>query len=163
VWAYDVKLKDTPAGPAAMAAARGLDVLLGGGAGAGRAAASIAAHTYGVTVLSRGEVAGCGPGRGIAALAATGVAVALAAPRRRPAAASGALLAAYAVRVGRAQLRAVRDPAPDTVRAAVGTAIIGLVTLQAALLAGRDRPLAAAALAAAHPVARLLTRKVAAT
>ncbi|NEA69061.1 UbiA family prenyltransferase, partial [Streptomyces sp. SID12488] len=27
VWAYDLVLKDTPAGPAAMAAARGLDVL----------------------------------------------------------------------------------------------------------------------------------------
>lgn len=29
VWAYDVKLKHTPAGPAAMATARGLDLLLG--------------------------------------------------------------------------------------------------------------------------------------
>ncbi|MEL5957761.1 UbiA family prenyltransferase, partial [Streptomyces sp. CLV115] len=29
VWAYDLRLKHTPAGPAAMAAARGLDLLLG--------------------------------------------------------------------------------------------------------------------------------------
>ncbi|MYW62703.1 prenyltransferase [Streptomyces sp. SID8379] len=32
VWAYDLGLKHTPAGPAAMGAARGLDVLLGAGA-----------------------------------------------------------------------------------------------------------------------------------
>lgn len=41
VWAYDLALKKTPLGPAAMATARGLDLLLGasaaaGGAGAGR-------------------------------------------------------------------------------------------------------------------------------
>src|SRR4051812_12590239 len=36
VWAYDLVLKGTPAGPAAMAAARGLDVLMGAGVGAGR-------------------------------------------------------------------------------------------------------------------------------
>ncbi|MFB7914340.1 UbiA family prenyltransferase, partial [Streptomyces sp. NPDC056061] len=32
VWAYDLRLKHTPAGPAAMAAARGLDLLLGAAA-----------------------------------------------------------------------------------------------------------------------------------
>ncbi|GAA5012216.1 hypothetical protein GCM10023335_34040 [Streptomyces siamensis] len=37
VWAYDLFLKRTPAGPAAMAAARGLDVLLGASATAGPA------------------------------------------------------------------------------------------------------------------------------
>lgn len=35
VWAYDLRLKHTPAGPAAMAAARGLDLLLGAVATAG--------------------------------------------------------------------------------------------------------------------------------
>ncbi|MFE1841795.1 UbiA family prenyltransferase [Streptomyces sviceus] len=35
VWAYDLALKDTPAGPFAMAAARGLDLLLGAAATAG--------------------------------------------------------------------------------------------------------------------------------
>ncbi|MET9372501.1 SCO3242 family prenyltransferase [Streptomyces griseoflavus] len=35
VWAYDLGLKHTPAGPAAMAAARGLDLLLGAAATAG--------------------------------------------------------------------------------------------------------------------------------
>ncbi|WP_262348093.1 SCO3242 family prenyltransferase [Cellulosimicrobium cellulans] len=62
VWLYDARLKDTAAGPAAMAACRGLDVLLGAGVGhlraAAPAAAALAAHTAGVTVLSRGEVHG---------------------------------------------------------------------------------------------------------
>jgi len=62
VWLYDARLKDTVAGPAAMAACRGLDVLLGAGVGhlraAAPAAAALAAHTAGVTVLSRGEVHG---------------------------------------------------------------------------------------------------------
>ncbi|MET7695070.1 SCO3242 family prenyltransferase [Streptomyces sp. NPDC005483] len=35
VWAYDLALKDTPAGPFAMATARGLDLLLGAAASAG--------------------------------------------------------------------------------------------------------------------------------
>src|SRR4051812_39685325 len=35
VWAYDLVLKATPAGQAAMAAARGLDVLMGAGVGTG--------------------------------------------------------------------------------------------------------------------------------
>ncbi|MFJ9038354.1 SCO3242 family prenyltransferase [Streptomyces sp. NPDC102406] len=43
VWAYDLGLKRTPAGPLAMGAARGLDLLLG--AAASRAAASRAAGT----------------------------------------------------------------------------------------------------------------------
>ncbi|RII12342.1 prenyltransferase [Streptomyces sp. YIM 130001] len=38
VWAYDLGLKHTPAGPVAMAAARGLDLLLGATASAGRGA-----------------------------------------------------------------------------------------------------------------------------
>ncbi|MFI8435503.1 SCO3242 family prenyltransferase [Streptomyces sp. NPDC079020] len=37
VWAYDLRLKHTKAGPAAMAAARGLDLLLGAAASAGAA------------------------------------------------------------------------------------------------------------------------------
>ncbi|MFG3532558.1 SCO3242 family prenyltransferase [Streptomyces sp. NPDC047917] len=62
VWAYDLGLKSTPFGPAAMAAARALDVLHG--TGPGRAAAAlpaataVAAHTFAVTRLSRHEVDG---------------------------------------------------------------------------------------------------------
>ncbi|MCX5339495.1 SCO3242 family prenyltransferase [Streptomyces atratus] len=46
VWAYDLRLKHTPAGPAAMAAARGLDLLLGATAtGAAKRAAGPGART----------------------------------------------------------------------------------------------------------------------
>jgi 4-hydroxybenzoate polyprenyltransferase len=76
VWAYDLALKHGPLGPVAMGAARGLDVLLGAG-GSPRAAALpaaiMAAHTTGVTALSRGEVHGARPATAAWALAATAV------------------------------------------------------------------------------------------
>ncbi|MGW2086219.1 SCO3242 family prenyltransferase [Streptomyces sp. NPDC001880] len=53
VWAYDLRLKHTPAGPAAMAAARGLDLLLGA------TATGAADRTAGVVA---GPGAGAGPG-----------------------------------------------------------------------------------------------------
>lgn len=98
VWAYDLRLKHTPAGPAAMAAARGLDLLLGAtatataahstratgpatAASAGAAltaalpaAALLTAHTYAVTAVSRHEAQG---GSTTAPLAALGAVVAL--------------------------------------------------------------------------------------
>ncbi|MFF2372388.1 SCO3242 family prenyltransferase [Agromyces sp. NPDC058110] len=78
VVAYDVVAKPTAAGPVAMAACRGLDVLLGAG-GSPRAlpaALAIAVHTLGVTALSRGEVhGGTGADAGLA-LVATGAAAA---------------------------------------------------------------------------------------
>jgi 4-hydroxybenzoate polyprenyltransferase len=62
VWTYDLRAKNTAAGPAVMAACRGLDVLLGAARGrlvrAVPAALAVAAHTYTVTVLSRREVSG---------------------------------------------------------------------------------------------------------
>lgn len=88
VWAYDLRLKHTPAGPAAMAAARGLDLVLGAaatgaGIGSGRAvsvrsaltaaavpAALLSAHTYAVTTVSRHEAQGGSTGAPLAALAA---------------------------------------------------------------------------------------------
>ncbi|REE97968.1 SCO3242 family prenyltransferase [Thermomonospora umbrina] len=213
VWAYDLKLKDTPVGPAAMAAARGLDVLLGGGPGALPAAAAITAHTYGLTMLSRGEVDGGGPAQLAIALAATATVTAIAAlPHRdraaivglglvaaytgvvggaqlhasappgavtagagvlglitglvrrdRSAGARVGLVAAYAGLVGGAQLRAAANPDAATVRAAVGAGVLGLIPLQAAFTARRGHPAAAAALAAVHPLARLLARKVSPT
>uniref|UniRef100_UPI00140B214F SCO3242 family prenyltransferase n=1 Tax=Streptomyces sp. YIM 98790 TaxID=2689077 RepID=UPI00140B214F len=77
VWTYDLLAKKTPAGPAVMALARGLDVLLGAGGQARRAALpalAVAGHTAGVTVLSRGEVHGADHRAGRAALLATGAA-----------------------------------------------------------------------------------------
>lgn len=58
VWAYDLKLKNTPAGPAAMAAARTLDLLLGAAATQDRAARKAApAAGAGRTGLVRGAPA----------------------------------------------------------------------------------------------------------
>jgi len=97
VWAYDTTLKDTAAGPAAMAACRALDVLLGASAGstasAGRLrravvpALTVAAHTYTVTALSRREVDGADPALPAVTLAGT-AAVAVAAALPRPVAAA---------------------------------------------------------------------------
>ncbi|WP_422755067.1 SCO3242 family prenyltransferase [Micromonospora sp. WMMD708] len=62
IWGYDLAAKHTAAGPAVMAACRGLDVLLGASPGrpvrALPAALTVAAHTWTVTALSRREVTG---------------------------------------------------------------------------------------------------------
>jgi hypothetical protein len=174
VWAYDLVLKATPAGPAAMAAARGLDVLMGAGAGAGGvrraapAAGLVAAHTLAVTMLSRSEVEGAEPRLPRATLAATGVIGALAAFAGRAAGpperlAAGALLAVYGATFGRAQLAAVHDPGPRPLQRAVGAGILGLMPLQAALTAGAGAPAAAVPVAAAFPMARRLSRRVSPT
>ncbi|MGP3999744.1 SCO3242 family prenyltransferase [Streptomyces sp. 8N706] len=100
VWAYDLRLKATAAGPAAMAAARGLDLMLGATASMpsrtagnpatgpssygepgpyGRcavraalpAAGLLGAHTFAVTAVSRHEVHGGSSAPPLAALATT--------------------------------------------------------------------------------------------
>ncbi|GAB2850373.1 UbiA family prenyltransferase [Streptomyces deserti] len=79
VWAYDLTLKHTPAGPVAMAAARGLDLLLGAAATTGRtrvalpSAALLGTHTLAVTSVSRQEARGGSPLVPLAALATTGL------------------------------------------------------------------------------------------
>ncbi|WTJ26751.1 UbiA family prenyltransferase [Streptomyces luteogriseus] len=77
VWAYDLGLKHTPAGPVAMGAARGLDLLLGAAATSGRtrpalpSAALLGTHTLAVTTVSRQEAQGGSPLPPLAALATT--------------------------------------------------------------------------------------------
>lgn len=77
VWAYDLALKHTPAGPAAMATARALDLLLGAAATTGHtraalpSAALLGTHTLAVTVVSREETKGGSPLAPLAALATT--------------------------------------------------------------------------------------------
>lgn len=169
VWAYDLFLKDTPAGPATMAAARGLDVLMGGGLRAAAPAAAVALHTYGVTSLSRYEVTGGGDRAVRAALAcAAGAALgagSLAARTRSRAA--QALTATTGVRYlagyGAALVAAARRPSAGRVREAVNTGILSLLPLQAALTAAAGAPAPAAAVAAARPVARRLLKVVSAT
>ncbi|WP_344922024.1 SCO3242 family prenyltransferase, partial [Plantactinospora mayteni] len=89
VWAYDLRAKNTPAGPAVMAACRGLDVLLGASGGrvvrAVPAALTVAAHTYTVTELSRREVSGATRTLPAATLAGTAAVAAAAVARRRTA------------------------------------------------------------------------------
>ena len=178
VWGYDLAWKDGPSGPAAMAAARSLDVLLGAGAGVGalRAAAPAAAvvgvHTLAVTVLSRSEVHGAS--RRVAATtaalsgtAAGGAMAVLGRGRRsapRPQRAFAAALAGlYTWRFGTAQAAVARDGRADVVRKAVGAGIMSLMPLQASLIAGRGEPLAALPVAAAGPLARRLARRVSPT
>ncbi|WP_169949454.1 SCO3242 family prenyltransferase [Microbispora sp. H11081] len=168
-WAYDLRLKHTAAGPAAMAACRALDVLLGAGPGT-RAAAPMAlavgAHTYGITLLGRAEVDGATPATIAQSLTATGASAALAAVACRHGDTGGrlgaaAMIAGYLATAGRAQLALRADPDPEQVRQAVRMSILGLIPLQAAGVAGRGRFAQAAALLAALPAGRWLSAKVA--
>lgn len=164
VWAYDTVLKETAAGPVAMAAARGLDVLLGAAGGARAAlpaAGLLAVHTAGVTLLSRGEVHGTTPATARAVTAATGATAAMAA-LRGGAPLPVALAATYATTVARAQAAAATTPDASTVRRATGAGIRGMIPLQAALVA-RRAPLVALGLLAAGPVARAASRVVSPT
>ncbi|MDO3701903.1 UbiA family prenyltransferase [Micromonospora sp. C28SCA-DRY-2] len=186
VWGYDLAAKNTAAGPAVMAACRGLDVLLGASGGRLRravpAAVTVAAHTWTVTALSRREVSGAEAGLPLRTLAGTAlVAAAAAAPpaartRRagdparhrvrlvRVAAALPAVLAGwYAARYGGAQARVVAEPSAGRVRAAVGAGITGLPALQGALTARSGAGLLGLAVAAAVPLGRRLARKVSPT
>ncbi|WP_249998120.1 SCO3242 family prenyltransferase [Actinoplanes sp. M2I2] len=165
VWAYDLWAKNTAAGPAVMAACRGLDVLLGASGGNLRRAVppalTVAAHTYTVTELSRREVSGATPALPLATLAAT-AALAATTAGRRPGPA-GLLAAWYAAGYGTAQARAAADPTPGRVRAAVGAGITDLPRLQGALTAKAGAPAYGLGLALVAPLARILARKVSPT
>ncbi|MEV5765723.1 SCO3242 family prenyltransferase [Micromonospora sp. NPDC052213] len=186
VWGYDLAAKDTPAGPAVMAACRGLDVLLGATGGrvlrAVPAAVTVAAHTWTVTALSRREVTGADAALPLRTLAGTALVAAGAAtvptgrarpagramPRRRRGPAGVEMLPAllagsYAARYGAAQARVVADPSAARVRAAVGAGITGLPALQGALAARAGAGLLGLAVAAAAPLGRRLARKVSPT
>jgi 4-hydroxybenzoate polyprenyltransferase len=172
IWAYDLGAKSTRAGPLVMAAARGLDVLLGAGgrAAAWPAAGTVAGHIAAVTTLSRVETTG-GPAAVRAARAAfagtvavTGASLLLA---RRQSTMDGrlpvGLLAGYPAAVGAAQLAAARDPSPAAVQRAVGAGILGLIPLQAGLLAAAGNGRLGGALGALWPLARRLSRRMSPT
>jgi 4-hydroxybenzoate polyprenyltransferase len=172
VWGYDLRWKDGPAGPAAMAAARALDVLNGAGFGGLRAAAPAAAvvgvHTVAVTVLSRREVDGAprstaGRTALLAGTAAGGALVAACSGRPAQRVVAAAMSADYLRRFGGALAAVARDGRPETVRAAVGAGIMSLMPLQACLVAGRGRVPAALPIAAAGPLARRLARRISPT
>ncbi|MFG1810868.1 SCO3242 family prenyltransferase [Streptomyces sp. NPDC049040] len=171
-WAYDLALKDTPLGAPAMAAARGLDVLLAAGPtgrrAAAPAAAAVAAHTGIVMALSRREAQGSShalPEATLAATAALAAAVALAPGGRggRHRAASAALLCLYGRTFGGAQFAAIRKPDARRLQGAVRAGILGVIPLQAALAGRAGATRAALPLLAALPLARRLSRKVSPT
>ncbi|MGC5381151.1 SCO3242 family prenyltransferase [Micromonospora sp. DT68] len=192
IWGYDLLAKNTAAGPAVMAACRGLDVLLGASGGrlarALPSAITVAAHTWTVTELSRREVSGADAALPLRTLAGTAVVAASAvvaspgvrrvarrtadpagvpASRTRWAGIAPALPAVlagwYAARYGAAQVRVVQDPSAGKVRAAVGAGITGLPALQGALTARGGAGLLGLAVAAAAPLGRRLARKVSPT
>ena len=185
IWAYNTLLKPTRAAPAAMAACRALDVLLGAGAGgwtsARTPALAIALHTFGITALSRGEVHADNPRDARTALAATGLCTALtitgraASPRHRALAAVCG--AGYAGLVGAAQWSAGQEltrsadgsggsgagaGAAAAVRAATETGIRGLVLLQSALAAGSGSA-CSAGLVLLLPAAHRLSKRLSST
>ncbi|HEV2372763.1 MAG TPA: UbiA family prenyltransferase [Streptosporangiaceae bacterium] len=172
VWAYDISAKNTPAGPAAMAVCRGLDVLLGASADRLRPALlpalTVAAHTYTVTALSRREVDGGSPLLPAATLAGT-VAVTSAAtllpprPARWRRLLPGALAGWYGARYGTAQLRAISEPTAASIRGAVASGITTLPALQGALIAQEGAPLTGAAVAAAVPAGQYLAKRLSPT
>ncbi|SCG60867.1 SCO3242 family prenyltransferase [Micromonospora inositola] len=191
IWGYDLLAKNTAAGPAVMAACRGLDVLLGAASAgpgrapaAGRAGASasrgcgspsagrrlaralpaaltVAAHTWTVTALSRREVGGADRRLPRATLAGTALVAATALGRADPV--PVALAAGYATRYGAAQARVLADPSPGRVRTAVTAGITGLPALQGALTARAGARLLGLAVAAAAPLGRRLARLVSPT
>jgi 4-hydroxybenzoate polyprenyltransferase len=171
VWAYDLALKSTPAGPAAMAAARSLNVVMGSGlarsGAAGLPAAVIGAHTYTVTALSRHEVRGASrrvPAATLAASTALGVASSLRPGAPRAARIGGtAAAAAYLATYGRAQATAIREPTAANVRSAVRAGILGLLPLQASLVATSGSLPAASVLVISLPLADRLARKISPT
>jgi 4-hydroxybenzoate polyprenyltransferase len=186
VWLYDAVLKDSAAGPLAMAACRGLDVLLGAGAAQLRpalpAAAALAAHTAGVTVLSRGEVHGTTRAVAAAVAAGTGAVAAgvLAGPwdgarapadvpasaraggrpgrARGPVAATVTATTAYLAACLPAQVAAAREPSAAHARSATGAGIRAMVPLQAAWAARTGNPGTAAALGVVAAAGTLLRR-----
>lgn len=178
VWAYDLSAKSGAASTAVMASTRGLDVLLGAAAGGAPAlrsalapAALLAAHTAGVTALSRGEVHGTSSSTARGAVAVTAGVSALvpflavtrpSAPGRAGWLAVGAAVAgaaAYASSVGRAQLAAVSDPGAVTTREATVAGIRGMVPLQAGLVAAAGEVRGALALGAVSWAARSAMRR----
>ncbi|KUL22568.1 SCO3242 family prenyltransferase [Streptomyces regalis] len=119
IWSYDLALKHTPAGPAAMATARALDLLLGAAATTGHtrealpSATLLGTHTLAVTAVSRQETKGGSPLTPLAALATTALLSRLLThrPNRRPADPRDALPSAA---------HGVPDTHPDVLASATG-------------------------------------------
>ncbi len=167
VWAYDLALKHTPAGPVAMATARGLDLLLGAAAATGTTRAGAVTGRTGREAAPRTTGAGAATGRTGGAVATggagwTGKAAATggASWTGRAAATGGAGWTGRAAATGGAG-----GPVTHGVRRAVPSAVLlGAHTLAVTTVSRRETqggsPLAPlAALATTAVLTRLLTRR----
>ncbi|NHD19104.1 MULTISPECIES: SCO3242 family prenyltransferase [unclassified Actinopolyspora] len=178
VWSYNLGLKGTAAGPAAMATARALDVLHGAEPGrlhrAVPAATAVGAHTLALSTVAAAEVTGSAKRLPAGALATTlGLGTAVAAWLVTSAASRGrggpdevlgaCALAVYTTTVGRGQLAAVRTPGPAELQRATSGGILGMIPLQSALTAARGSGGRAAVLLGLLPVARALSGRVSPT
>ncbi|MFF4574514.1 SCO3242 family prenyltransferase [Streptomyces sp. NPDC001410] len=166
VWSYDLGLKRTPVGPGAMAAARGLDLLLGAAATAGRvrpalpSAGLLATHTLAVTAVSRQETRDGSPFAPLAALAGTALLARLLADHTPL---TTALALAYATTTARPYLHATLNPSPPLTQRAVGAGIRATIPLQAALAARTGATATALGTAALAALAGRFTRRVSIT
>ncbi|OXY88581.1 SCO3242 family prenyltransferase [Streptomyces diastatochromogenes] len=166
VWSYDLGLKRTPAGPGAMAAARGLDLLLGAAATAGRvrpalpSAGLLGTHTLAVTAVSRQETRDGSPIAPLAALAGTALLARLL-PTRTPL--TTALALTYATTTARPYLHATLNPSPALTQRAVGAGIRATIPLQAALAARTGATATALGTAALAALAGRFGRRVSIT
>ncbi|TLS44313.1 prenyltransferase [Streptomyces montanus] len=192
VWSYDLVLKRTAAGPAAMATARALDLLLGAAATSGHtrgalpSALTLGTHTLATTTVSRHETQGGSPMAPLAALATTTALTwtmthgprtespgAASGPARGPGSRSSratveaalrtALAAAYAATSARPLFHAALNPSPPLTQRAVGGGIRAMIPLQAALSARSGALTTALVTAALAPAARKFARKVSVT
>lgn len=168
VWSYDLVLKRTAAGPGAMAAARGLDLLLGAAATGGGVrpalgpAALLGTHTLAVTTVSRQETRDGSPLAPLAALATT-AALARSLPGRNAGFLTTALALTYATATGRPYAHAALNPSPPLTQRAVGAGIGATIPLQAALAARAGATATALGTVALTAAARRFSRRVSVT
>jgi len=176
VWSYDLAANETRWGPAVMAACRSLDVMMGAGGLADRrawpAAGVVGGHIAMITTVSRRETEGGTKTLALGALAGSAATTLAAAQlaleasedagilrRRIHGAVSLALLSVHAVEMVRAELEAARQPSPENLQKVVGAGVLGLMPLEAGMLAGAGKPGLAAVLATGWRLARRLARK----
>jgi 4-hydroxybenzoate polyprenyltransferase len=145
---YDGWLKRTGAGPVAMGACRGLNVLLGVSASGSLAspgpylAAIVCLYIIGVTWFARTEarISNRSSLKGAAAVILGALVLAIPLPAITPVASSSVLfpylLVTLGFAVGLPASRAIAEPSPANVQATVKRAILGLVLLDTVLATG---------------------------
>lgn len=155
IWLYDRHAKATAAGPVVMGACRGLNWLLGMTAAGGPAAphqwvipVGMGLYVAGITLFARDEAGRSRVGTLLAGLVVMTTGLAVAAgfvwlPLRAGAGLSGTTLPAptwlllwgiLATSILLRGVTAIADPSPGRVRAAVGNAIMSIITLDAVLV-----------------------------